>query len=98
MPIELSKTMTIKEIRADRVVVTVERGGATNVDIYSTTRASDGTVVSQGDHYAVPDGRAALIGLGGVDPKVVLDMADKALQAVHGGTIKESVLGTGVPK
>lgn len=92
MPIELSKTVTIKEIRADRVVVTVERGGATNVDVYSTTRASDGTVISQGDHYAVPNAGQALTMLAGVDPKALLDLADKALQAVHGGTIKAQVL------
>jgi len=94
MPIEISKAYTLKEIRPERVVVTVERGGATNIDIFSMTLASDGTVVSQGDHYAVPDAAAALTELGGVSPKALLDLADKILQGENGGTIKAQVLTT----
>jgi len=98
MPIEIAKTYTLKEIRPERVVVTVERGGATNIDIFSTTLASDGTVVSQGGHYAVPDAAVALQSLGGVSPKALLDLADKVLQGQSGGTIKAQVLTQGVTK
>lgn len=87
MPVELNVSYQVSEVRADRVVISVDRESV-SIDVYASVLGSDGTVLAS-RHHPVANAEDVMAARTGLTRETIMALADRVLQAEYGGTVKE---------